>query len=140
MIESGNAVRVLTALGIPLTKDDMAETIETLDPDGEGYITYEPFLAYTAIRMNVMVEEASEGTRAEEVRQMFSLFTKSGEERITVAHLKRVAKTIHEDVDDATLKDMVMEANGRGREGWKDGVTLEQFEAVLKRAGVVSGS
>jgi Ca2+-binding EF-hand superfamily protein len=127
-----------SALGIPTSKNNISETMETLDPDGEGYIIYEPFLAYAALRLNLMAEEQDEESRAEEVQMSYNLFTRNGSGPITMAHLRRVAKTIREDVDDNTLKDMIMEANGTGKDGWKNGVTLEQFEAVLQRAGVYS--
>jgi Ca2+-binding EF-hand superfamily protein len=130
----------LTALGISSSKDDITETIETLDPDDEGYITYESFLAYAAIRLNIMAEEEDEDSRAQEVQQSYNLFTRSGDGPITMAHLRRVAKTIREEVDDQTLKEMIMEANGTGKDGWKNGVTIEEFEAVLQRAGVYGAS
>jgi hydroxyacylglutathione hydrolase len=51
---------------------------------------------------------------------------------ITLQDLQRIAKELNEDVDEATLKDMMVEANGgRGR-----GVNIRDFEGVMRRAGV----
>ena len=45
--------------------------------------------------------------------------------------LKRVARELKEDLDDSVLRDMLREANGGGR-----GVSIEDFEGVMRRAGV----
>lgn len=66
------------------------------------------------------------------------MFTHGGGGPITLAHLRRVAKELREDVSDDILKDMIREANGDARGKNKDpgGVGLEDFEAVMKRAGL----
>ena len=53
---------------------------------------------------------------------------------ITMAHLKRVAALLKEDVADDLLKDMILEANGGA--GVARGVRRDEFDAVLRRAGV----
>jgi len=50
--------------------------------------------------------------------------------------LRRVAKLLKEDISDEVLKDMLVKANGEGRDGWKRGVGLEEFEGVMRKAGV----
>jgi len=48
--------------------------------------------------------------------------------------LKRVAKLLKEDVSEEVLKDMILEANGGAGVG--RGVGKEEFEGVLRRAGI----
>jgi hypothetical protein len=69
------------------------------------------------------------------VNEAWRLFTQGGgEEKITLATLKRVARTLKEDVDESVLMDMILEANGGAGVG--RGVQREEFEAVLGRAGI----
>ncbi len=53
---------------------------------------------------------------------------------LTLAHLKRVAMTLkQDDVDEALLRDMILEANGGAGVG--RGVTRSEFDEVMRRAG-----
>lgn len=77
----------------------------------------------------------------EEVRAAYKLFTHGGAGPITLAHLRRVAKELREDVPDEVLRDMILEANGGVKGKGKDvgSVGLEEFESVMKRAGLTFG-
>jgi Ca2+-binding EF-hand superfamily protein len=77
----------------------------------------------------------------EEVSAAYRLFTHGSAGPITVAHLRRVAKELREDVSDDVLKDMILEANGGTNNQGRDvgGVNLEEFESVMKRAGLSFG-
>ena len=70
----------------------------------------------------------------EEVVKAYSLFTKGEEREINLNDLRRVARDLREDVPDAVLKDMIREATGGGF----GSVGMEDFEGVMKRAGVFS--
>jgi hypothetical protein len=48
--------------------------------------------------------------------------------------LKRVARLLKEDVPEEVLNDMILEANGGA--GIGQGVDREEFEGVLRRAGI----
>ena len=75
------------------------------------------------------------GSHKQEVDEAFRLFTAGGgEEKITLATLKRVVNALKEDVGDDLLRDMILEANGGAGVGV--GVEREDFEAVMRRAGV----
>ena len=92
---------------------------------------YEHFVAIAALKLH----SRSDDSRQEEVEAAFQLFTKgTGEERITLSALRRISKQLKEDVDDQLLKDMIAEANGGS--GLGRGVDLQEFESVMKRAGV----
>lgn len=62
------------------------------------------------------------------------LFTNGAQGPITLANLKKVAMELKEDVSDDLLKDMILEANGGAGVG--KGVGKEDFEDVMRRAGV----
>ena len=69
----------------------------------------------------------------EEVVKAYRLFTKGRDDRpITLVDLRRVAKELREEVPESVLKDMLREATGGGL----GGVGLEDFEGVMRRAGV----
>lgn len=73
--------------------------------------------------------------KAAEVETAYQLFTRGSEGPISLSHLRRIARELKEDsVDDNLLKDMILEANGGA--GLTSGVTLEQFQDVMIRAGV----
>jgi len=93
-------------------------------------------VAVCALKLHARDREDVRG----EVDDAFRLFTGGGEEdevegqKITLAHLKRVAAVLKEDVDEGVLRDMILEANGG--EGVGAGVGREEFEGVMRRAGV----
>lgn len=70
---------------------------------------------------------------AREIDDAFALFTRGA--RITLADLRRVAGELREEgMDDATLRLMVEEATGE--RGGAAGVGREEFEGIMRRAGV----
>jgi len=78
-------------------------------------------------------ERNSEASK-KEVEDAFKLFASGGEDRITLGMLKRVAKLLKEDVNEEVLQDMILEANGGAGVG--RGVGKEEFQSVLRRAGI----
>jgi Ca2+-binding EF-hand superfamily protein len=113
----------------------MQDFIETLDPDSSGYVTYPHFLALCAIQLRSKTDES----RDEEVQTAFQLFNSGGpagssQPVIRINDLRAVAKTLREDVSDDVLKAMILEANGG--KGVTSGVNVEDFRAIMTRAGV----
>lgn len=102
-----------------------------LDPENEGYTTYEAFVGVAALK--IRAKDDNEDEREEEIDQGFELFTQ-GAEKITMRDLQRIAKLLKEDVDEGVLNDMILEANG-GR-GVGTGVDRVAFGDVMRRAGV----
>jgi hypothetical protein len=51
-----------------------------------------------------------------------------------MSHLRRVARELKEDVSEEVLRDMILEANGGASVA--RGVKREEFEGVMRRAGV----
>lgn len=87
-------------------------------------------MAVCALKMNARSDES----KAEERDTAYRLFTKGSEGPITIAHLRRVARELKEDVSDDMLRNMILEANGGA--GLTTGVAVEDFDSVMIRAGV----
>jgi Ca2+-binding EF-hand superfamily protein len=122
------------ALGVTVTKRQLPDILDTLDPAESGFVTYSPFLSYAALNLHHNDDEDED--HSEEVQDAYNLFTNNTSGPISLAHLRRVARLLKEEVSDDVLKDMLVEANGETRDGWKRGVGVEDFEGVMKRAGV----
>jgi Ca2+-binding EF-hand superfamily protein len=131
VIRTEDVRKAMKAQGIP-PRDaaELREFLEILDPDSIGYVTYANFVAVCALKLNSRSEDA----KAEEVEQAYRLFTKGGEGPITISHLRRVARELREEVSDEMLRNMIVEANGGAPVG--RGVGVEEFEGVMRRAGV----
>ncbi|KAL1895225.1 hypothetical protein Sste5346_005370 [Sporothrix stenoceras] len=141
----GDLRRALIALGIPpASRAELAEFVGILDPDDEGFAVYSSFVAICALQMRTRADRTSTAEQAQEVDEAFKLFVGHGQSSstsqnaqgsiITVAHLRRIAATLKEDVADDVLRDMVLEANGGA--GVAQGVDRDAFENVMRRAGV----
>lgn len=118
----------------PSSQAQLHEFLDILDPESDGYTTYEPFFAICALQFHAREQNDSEAAHQAQVLEAFRLFTNNQEGPITLAHLRRVAAVLKEDVDDEMLKDMILEANGGG--GVARGVRMEEFDEVMRNAGV----
>ncbi|KAI0866216.1 EF-hand [Xylaria cubensis] len=138
VIPTKDVRRAMVALGLPPTKPELKEFLSIMDPDDDGHATYEPFLAICALKLHARADGGN-GPDSAEVDEAFRLFTGAGSsaggdaELLTLAHLKRIAMTLKQDVDEAVLRDMILEANGGA--GIGRGVTRAEFEEVMRRAG-----
>ncbi|KFY83954.1 hypothetical protein V500_09752 [Pseudogymnoascus sp. VKM F-4518 (FW-2643)] len=132
VIPTQDVKKAMIALGVQPTKPELAEFLEILDPDSEGYAPYSSFVAICALKMRAKDNDTS--AKDEEVEQGYLLFTNGTDGPITMAHLKRTAAMLKEDVSEELLKDMILEANGGS--GLSKGVGKEEFAEVMKRAGV----
>ena len=131
VIRTSDVRKCMTAQGIaPSSAKELAEYIEILDPENEGYVTYANFVAVCALKINQRGAGASE----EEVEKAYRMFTRGTEGPINIHHLRRIAKDLKEDISDDLLKHMILEANGRT--GVNKGVGMEEFRNVMTRAGV----
>lgn len=122
-------------MNIPPTKPELKEFLSILDPDDEGHASYEPFLAICALKLHQRDDDATDEAHQLEVDEAFRLFAGAdGIETLTLGHLKRVAMTLKQDVEDDLLRDMILEANYGAGVG--KGVGKREFEEVMRRAGV----
>lgn len=144
--------RCLISLNLAPEKSEVAGILSTIDPLRTGFVEFVPFFGYAAIAMHAQQpgsddeedgdqgESQDEGS-VEEINAAYRLFTHGAPGPITLAHLRRVAKELREDVTDDVLKDMILEANGGVQGKGRDvgGVSLEEFASVMKRAGLSFG-
>lgn len=132
VIKSQDVRRCLIALNAP-PKDnaELQELLETVDPDETGWVSYEHFTAIAALKLHAKQDDPEE--MSEEVLKAYRLFTKGEERVINLNDLRRIARDLREEVPDNVLKDMIREATGGGL----GGVGVEDFEGVMKRAGVM---
>lgn len=84
-------------------------------------------------------DEYDAESNVEEVQAAYTLFTHGQKGPITIAHLRRVAKELKEDVPDDVLKDMILMANGGVKGKDVGGVNIEDFESIMRRAGISFG-
>ncbi|OAQ77537.1 calmodulin [Purpureocillium lilacinum] len=126
----------LIALGIPpSSRAELAEFRSILDPSSDGYATYEPFFAICALKLHARSDAEDDDAHRAAVDEAFRLFTNGDADGlITLAHLRRVAAVLKEDVDEELLKDMILEANGGT--GVARGVRVDEFDEVMRNAGV----
>ncbi|KAK5715224.1 Nucleosomal histone H3-Lys79 methylase [Elasticomyces elasticus] len=125
--------RCLVALNAPpANQDEMNEILDTVDPEKTGRVAYEHFVAIAALKLNAKNDEDDEEAQQEEIARAYRLFTGGEDRPIQLGDLKRVAKELREEFPDGVLRDMVREATGGGL----GGVGKEEFEGVMKRAGV----
>ncbi|KAK4992265.1 hypothetical protein LTR66_001243 [Elasticomyces elasticus] len=131
VIPTEDVRRCLIALNTPPTSSaELKSIISTIDPTDAGHVTYPHFLAVAALKLHA--KSSDPDAIHSEVQAAFNLFTKGEGEVITLAHLRRVAKELRQDVSDSVLKDMLREATGGGVAG----VGMEDFEGVMRRAGI----
>lgn len=123
----------IRALDIAPTPEENEEFISILDPDSDGYAVYSSFVAICALKFHS--RSRTSDTHSKEVDEAFSLFN-SGEQqgKITLATLKRVARILKEDVDEDLMRRMILEANGGA--GVERGVVRDEFEEIMRRAGM----
>ena len=135
---------------------ELAKTMADLDQDegGEGDATeVDRDVPNNAKGKGKGKAKETKPTRQEkeraEIDHAFALFTtpiptsgkfqpdSKDDRKITLADLKRVTRELRENVDEKVLKMMLLEANGgEGDKGVLGGVGREEFEIVMKRAGV----
>lgn len=121
------------ALGLTVPPSSLPEILETLDPESDGWITFAHFFAYAALRL--LQASSAPDHQAAEIDAAFALFTEGSKgKKIKMSQLRRIANQIKEEVGDDVLRDMILEANGGA--GVEAGVGREEFEGVMRRAGV----
>ena len=122
----------------------MPDALRALDPLGEGAVGVYTFLDYVGLRRKQHHDEEEpdedEEHDAAEVRWVYGLFTKGGPGPISAAHLRRVARDIRTEVDDQSLRDMIVLANGNLSGGWKRGVAYNEFEEFVRSYKIMDGS
>ncbi|KAI5845980.1 ef-hand superfamily Ca2+-modulated protein [Tricharina praecox] len=127
-MNSSDVRNALIALGLEPSATELSEILEAIVDEDEGTVAYEQFLEVAALKLR----STSSHDDSEEVDEAFRLFTTGN--RITMHDLKRIAAELKEEVSEQQLRDMIAEAT-KGESG--RGVTIDEFEGVMRRAGVL---
>lgn len=98
---------VMRALGFEPKKEEIRNIILDLDREGSGLIEYADFLEVMTIKMR-------ERDPIEEMKKAFRLFLDGDSDKITLKHLKKVARDLGETMTDEELQEMIEEADRDG--------------------------
>lgn len=98
---------VMRALGFEPKKEEIRNIILDVDREGTGQIEYSDFLDVMTIKMK-------ERDPVEEMKKAFRLFLDDDGDKITLKHLKKVAKDLGETMTEEELQEMIDEADRDG--------------------------
>ena len=116
---------VMRALGFEPNREEIRRMITEIDRSGTGSIEYQDFL-------DLMTYKMSERDPIEEMRKAFRLFIDDDSDRISIRHLKRVAKELGEGMSEDELNEMIEEADRDG-----DGeISEEDFIRIMKKTNL----
>jgi len=115
----------MRALGFETTKEEIRKIILDMDREGNGTIEYQDFLDLMTIKMQ-------ERDPVEEMRKAFRLFIDDDSNKISLKHLRRVAKDLGENMTDEELQEMIDEADRDG-----DGeISEEDFIRIMTKTNL----
>lgn len=115
----------MRALGFETTKEEIRKIILDMDREGNGTIEYQDFLDLMTIKMQ-------ERDPVEEMRKAFRLFIDDESNKISLRHLRRVAKDLGENMTDEELQEMIDEADRDG-----DGeISEEDFIRIMTKTNL----
>lgn len=115
----------MRALGFETTKEEIRKIILDMDREGNGTIEYQDFLDLMTIKMQ-------ERDPVEEMRKAFRLFIDDDSNKISLRHLRRVAKDLGENMTDEELQEMIDEADRDG-----DGeISEEDFIRIMTKTNL----
>ena len=113
---------VMRSLGHNVSKADLQDMINRVDPDKKGTITFPEFLMLMAPRMEHDVSE-------EEIKEAFKAFDRNGSGHISGSELQHIMKHLGEKLTDDwfLLDEMIAEADKDG-----DGeINYEEFLSIM---------
>ena len=97
----------MSAMGFNPKKEELRELLSEFDRSGTGSIEYQDFV-------DLMTLKLQERDPIDEMKQAFRLFIDDGSDKISLRHLKRVAKELGETMNDEELQEMIDEADRDG--------------------------
>jgi Ca2+-binding EF-hand superfamily protein len=114
----------LKNLGIDAKNQTLTNMLNDLDKNKSGQIDFEEFI-------DMMTAKISDRDTKEDLQKVFKLFLGDDEAatKITLKHLKRVARELNENISDEELQEMIVRADLN-----KDtGVDFEEFYTILTK-------
>ena len=97
----------MSAMGFQPKKEEVRKILTEYDREGTGTIEFQDFLDLMTLKMQ-------ERDPIEEMKQAFRLFIDDEHDKISLRHLKRVAKELGENMTDEELQEMLDEADRDG--------------------------
>jgi len=92
----------MRALGFPVTKDEVIEMASEYDVQGTGRVEYKEFI-------EIMTFKITNRDPSEEIQKAFQLFDEERTGKISLRNLRRIAKELGENLDEAELAAMIDE-------------------------------
>ena len=123
-IDTEELKAALKNLGIDAKNQTLANMMADLDKDGSGQIDFEEFI-------DMMTAKMSDRDTREDLEKVFRLFLGDDDkaDKITIKHLKRVARELNENMSDEELQEMITRADLN-----KDsGVDFEEFYSIMTK-------
>ena len=123
-IDTEELKAALKNLGIDAKNQTLTNMMADLDKDNSGQIDFEEFI-------DMMTAKMSDRDTRDDLEKVFRLFLGDDDktDKITVKHLKRVAKELNENMSDEELQEMITRADLN-----KDlGVDFEEFYAIMTK-------
>ena len=90
----------MKALGFETKKEDIRQIIADVDKEETGQIDYKDFT-------DIMVMKMQQRDPVEEMKKAFKLFLDDDSDRISLRHLKKVARELGETMTDEELQEMI---------------------------------
>ncbi|KAI5063246.1 hypothetical protein GOP47_0021793 [Adiantum capillus-veneris] len=113
----------MRALGFEAGYEEIERMIKDIDKDGSGSIDFEEFL-------QMMTEKMGEKDSEREISKAFRLFVDPNTGTITFDKLKAVANAVGEEITDAELWEMIIEADKDGDQELNE----NEFMDIMKKA------
>ncbi|EDQ91637.1 uncharacterized protein MONBRDRAFT_35758 [Monosiga brevicollis MX1] len=118
VIDVANLGRVMRAIGLEPSDDELKNMITEVDGSGKNAVDFAEF-------MKMMSKNGTE--TAKEVKETFALFNKSGSGSISKSELQEIMSALGEKFDDKDLDDMISSIDKSG----SGAVSFADFEACI---------
>ena len=114
----------LKNLGIDAKNQTLANMMADLDKDKSGQIDFNEFI-------DMMTAKMSDRDTREDLEKVFRLFLGDDDkaDKITIKHLKRVARELNENMSDEELQEMIVRADLNKDQG----VDFEEFYTIMTK-------
>jgi len=113
VVTTADLGRVMRAIGLEPSDDELANMITEVDGSGKGSVDFKEFMD--------MMSKGGNST-AGEIKETFSLFNKSGSGSINAGELKEIFTALGEKISDDEIGQMIKiaDASGSGAVSFKD--------------------
>mmetsp|Transcript_5316 Transcript_5316/g.9567 ORF Transcript_5316/g.9567 Transcript_5316/m.9567 type:complete len:166 (-) Transcript_5316:74-571(-) len=117
----------IRALGFNVTRDEARGLAEEYDVEAKGRVTLEDFL-------HIMTGLYANRDPAEQIRKAFQLFDQDNSGKITLRNLRRIARELGENLDEAELQAMIDEFD-RNLDG---SIDADEFTRIMSQNSTFS--